>query len=157
MQKQMCPRSLHALRHFRRVYLHAQMAEDTGDVRTWHTIVILIAGNPKDAQFEPMPGWKWCRFWDLHCISVVAELLLEIQWWGEIKQANLLFGIIKFSSWFQRSADCGQSCSSNFFCQILRCQVCLSLIMVKDSRPILYFRCFALLCSCWVMTFPKDG
>ena len=33
-QKQVCPKSLHAVQHFTRVYLHARIAVDAGDIRT---------------------------------------------------------------------------------------------------------------------------
>ena len=55
---QMCPRSLHAVQHFTRVYLHAETAVDASDIRTWRTTVILITGKPKDPQFEPHAGIK---------------------------------------------------------------------------------------------------
>ena len=53
---QMRPRSLHAVRRFTRVYLHAKTAVDAGDMRIWRTVVILITGKTR----RP-PIWAPCR------------------------------------------------------------------------------------------------
>ena len=45
--KQMRPWSLHAVQHFRHIYLYTETAVDAGDIRTWRTTVILIMGKPQ--------------------------------------------------------------------------------------------------------------
>ena len=34
--------------------------------------------NLKTPNLSPMPGWKWCRFWDLPCISVYIPQMHKI-------------------------------------------------------------------------------
>ena len=54
----MRPQSLRAMRHFMRVYIHAQTAVDAGDICTWRTMVIWLREKPEDPQFEPHAGIK---------------------------------------------------------------------------------------------------
>ena len=38
---------------------------DEAGIHTWQTTNILFI--KKDPNLSPMPGWKWCRLWDLSC------------------------------------------------------------------------------------------
>ena len=57
--KQMRPWSLHAVRHFTRVYLHTRTVVDAGDICTWWTTFILITGKT----WRPLI-WAPCRIQD---------------------------------------------------------------------------------------------
>ena len=59
--KQMHPRSSRTVRHFAHVYLHAQTAVDAGDIRTWRTKIILIAGKNQHPNFSPHAGLKMAQ------------------------------------------------------------------------------------------------
>ena len=61
------------------IYLHAQTAVD---LCRWHTHLMNhgyfdYVKNRKTPNLSPMPGWKWRRFWDLPCISVVISEVVE--------------------------------------------------------------------------------
>ena len=53
----MHPLSLHAMRCFTRVYLHAQIAVDASDIRTLiNHLYFDLREKPEDPQFEPHVG-----------------------------------------------------------------------------------------------------
>ena len=70
----MCPRSSRAVRHFTCVYFHTQTAVHTHLTNHGY---FDRRKTPNTPNLSPMPGWKWRRFWDLPCISVITS---EVSW-----------------------------------------------------------------------------
>ena len=71
--KQMRSQSLHAVRHFVLVCFHPQISVHAGNIiyaPDTPQIFHLQGKNLKIPKFSLMSGSRWCRLWDLWCISM---------------------------------------------------------------------------------------
>ena len=67
--KPMGPWSLHTMWCFRHILSSRSDSSRCSNIRTWWTEVILIMTNTQRPQNWAHAGIKWCKFWDLWCIS----------------------------------------------------------------------------------------
>ena len=98
--KQMCPQYSHTVQRFTHVYLYAQTAADAGDICTWRTTVILIAGKTEDPQFEFHGGIKMGQVQESHLyISAMLTELVEkrlISLTTQVKCNTVVNGTLNF-------------------------------------------------------------
>ena len=64
----MRPRSSRTMQHFTCVYLHTQTAVHTYLMNHGY---FDCGKNPNTPNLSPLPGYRWCRFWDLWSISAI--------------------------------------------------------------------------------------